>query len=101
MSDLFTYEPAQHARKSDPETSHEAAAKAEPLAHRHCGLILAHLKAIHPGGATVEDIAKATGLLAHQIGKRMSDLERANHAKAWEARKMSSGRSGRVWRAAQ
>jgi hypothetical protein len=99
MSDLFDYRAETHARRTDPKTSHVAAIKAEPVAKAHCALILAHLKAIYPSGATVEEIGKATGLLPHKVGKRMSDLQNARHARPDETKTLSSGRSGRVWRA--
>jgi hypothetical protein len=59
------------ARRTDPETSHQAAVKAKAFAGRHAAAILEALRA-GPAGQT--EIAKRCGLLPHQCGKRLSEL---------------------------
>lgn len=66
------------ARKSDPETSHQAAAEVEATgaASAHRSIIVAYLKQ-HPGETNAE-IAEGSGLDYCQIHKRMAELERMN-----------------------
>lgn len=68
------------ARSTDPGTSQEAAESAvkSGLVAAHCDLILGALVAHGPMCAS--EIAKSTGLLSHQIMKRLSDLDRKNLA---------------------
>lgn len=61
------------ARRSDPPTSHAAAAEAGGLAQRHRRQILA---ALLEGPAGQTEIARRTGLVPHQVGKRLSEMGR-------------------------
>lgn len=59
------------ARRTDPETSHQAAVKAKSFAGRHAAAILEALRA-GPAGQT--EIAARCSLLPHQTNKRLSEL---------------------------
>ena len=85
------------ARRSDPATSHAAAVSAVALAHADRTRILAHLNAIWPGAATYRDIADATGLERHAVGRRLSELRRAGMIVDAGERRMDSGRMGQLW----
>lgn len=61
------------ARRTDPETSHEAAAAVADFEADHFAQILDALR-IGPAGATA--IASRCGLGRDAVGKRMSELER-------------------------
>lgn len=61
------------ARASDPPTSHSAADQAGGLATRHRRQILA---ALLEGPAGQTEIAKRTGLLPHQVNKRLAEMGR-------------------------
>lgn len=64
------------ARSTDPGTSQEAADSAvnSGMVAAHCDLILGTLRA--RGAMTANRIAYFTGLLPHQVMKRLSDLGR-------------------------
>lgn len=61
------------ARRTDPETSHEAAAGVSDFEDDHHAQILEALS-LGPAGAT--EIASRCGLGRDAVGKRMSELER-------------------------
>ena len=63
----------RRARRTDPATSHEAAAGVDEFEGDHVAQILEAL-AIGPAGATA--IASRCGLGRDAVGKRMSELER-------------------------
>lgn len=94
--DLFSFA-TTHARRVDPDTSHDAAARAESLAAQHGNMIAGYLKSILPAGATVEQIGNGVGLDSHRVGKRMKELAIDNRAHHDGVRMMSTGREGRVW----
>lgn len=82
------------ARRRDPATSHQAAARVQEFSGAQHVLILS---ALHRPG-TVYDIAKRTGIPAHAVGKRMHELEKGGKV-AWTGAtaKSPSGRDCRVW----
>lgn len=83
------------ARRSDPATSHDAAAQAGGLAERHERQIIAALLEV-PLGAS--GIAKRCGLLPHQVGKRLAKLERDGRiAQTGRVVSSASGRGEREW----
>jgi predicted ArsR family transcriptional regulator len=86
------------ARRSDPETSHQAAGQATGLAHAHQERILASLRASEcPLGA--EQIADHIGILAYQVRKRLSELQDQHLIElAPGERKTRTGRCERLWR---
>ena len=59
------------ARKSDPDTSKEAAKRAERFAGSHAWKILT---ALHEGWGTAETISRATGLTVEQICRRLPEI---------------------------
>jgi len=93
--DLFT---PQRARRTDPSTSQEAAAKAAPLAMQHQNLILAALK-LSGDELGAEQIAERIGLNAYQVRKRLPEMQKQGWVALAEGeRKTNSGRSERLWR---
>lgn len=62
------------ARRSDPETSRQAAARARAFAGKHHRMILAALEA-GPAGKT--EIGRRCGLTEQQVARRMHELRRA------------------------
>jgi predicted Rossmann fold nucleotide-binding protein DprA/Smf involved in DNA uptake len=86
------------ARRSDPATSHDAAAQAGKLTERHERQIVAALLE-RPLGAS--GIAKQCGLLPHQVGKRLAKLEREERiVQTGRVVSSASGRGEREWRIA-
>ena len=89
---------AEHARKSDPSTSHQAATGAAQFAGRHSARILACLK--HHGPLTADEIAVHVGLNGHQVNKRLPDLRKSGKAiPTGQTRKSNSNHPERVWMA--
>lgn len=94
----LNFNPQRLARRSDPSTSHEAARRVREFASGHAATILSCLK--DHGPLTVDEIAKHTPLLAHQINKRLPELQRSGLVvPTGETRLSASGRPERVWRA--
>lgn len=83
------------ARRSDPVTSHLAASQAKDLSKVHHALILG---ALRRGAAGVDRIGQLTRLDAHQVGKRMAELQKARAVKlTGETVRSTSGRLQREW----
>jgi len=83
------------ARKSDPVTSHLAAAQAGELQAAHQREILATLK-LGPAGKSA--IAARSGLDGHAVARRLPELERKGLAGPTGRTVLSeSGRSEREW----
>lgn len=96
--ELLADVPRKLARRSDPSTSHAAAAKVAEFAGSHRAVIVAAL-AKH-GPMTVDQIAARTKLQSQQINKRLPDLQRdGKAAPTGEERPSASGHMERVWRA--
>lgn len=94
----LSFDPRRLARASDPITSHEAARRVREFAKGHALIILECLRT--HGDLTVDEIAKRTTLLAHQINKRTKELQDAGLIiTTGETRLSASGRNERVWRA--
>lgn len=78
------------ARNSDPETSHEAAAKHNRSGNsaKHCIIVL-RLVRLSPGLTAVELHASqdVSDLERHEISRRLSDLERAGQVQKGPERK--------------
>lgn len=84
-----------HARRTDPATSHKAAATVGKFAGEHHRRIMA---AIDPfDGSTVYELAEIAELNAHAIGKRMKELETKGLVYTEGERSGPSGRMCRVW----
>jgi len=73
----YTY-PAQTARRTDPETSHKAAARASKFATSHAGRILLALQ-LH-GPRSAHGLGLITGLSVVQIDRRLPELKRIGEA---------------------
>jgi hypothetical protein len=85
-----------HARRSDPETSHEAAGRVREFAAGQCAAILAVLQERGPLGA--EQIAAYLHFDAYAVRKRLADLEHAGRAKPLPLQRVTaSGRHERIW----
>lgn len=96
MSFDFKYDPFKHARKSDPVTSHAAAKSAVKIAGSHRERIL---DALNVMDGSQSDIAAATGLLPHQVNKRLADLQDDGLIEpTGYTKKGHAGREERIWR---
>ena len=86
------------ARRTDPATSHAAAAQTGPLSERHERQIIAALLECPLGSS---GIAQRCGLLPHQVGKRLAKLERDGRiVQTGRVVTSASGRGEREWRCA-
>ena len=89
--------PPPAARRTDPATSHQAAAKARELRDVHQGVILACLKAHGPLGK--DGLAARTRLDGVQVCRRLPELHRAGLIEPTGATVPSTaGREEREWR---
>jgi Mn-dependent DtxR family transcriptional regulator len=87
-----------HARRGDPETSHEAAGRVREFAAGQCAAILAVLREKGPLGA--EQIAAYLNIEPYSTRKRLADLEHAGKAQPLPMQRVTaSGRHERIWRA--
>ena len=82
------------ARRTDPQTSHDAASRAERFAASHAGRILAALKEHGPG--TPAALSGHTGLTVVQIDRRLPELRVIGLA--WPTGEILGGY--RVWKCA-
>ena len=74
------FEPLAHVRRTDPDTSEQAARKAKVLCNRHCQVILDLLRQVRtPMGA--QEIADVTRLDDIQVARRWADLVRVGLVK--------------------
>ena len=86
------------ARRTDPQTSHQAARSARSFAGEHHQAIL---EALAHGPAGASGIAARCGLLAHQVNKRIGELARAGRiVETGRTVRSASGRGEREWRCA-
>jgi predicted ArsR family transcriptional regulator len=81
-------------RRSDPVTSHIAAAMAGGLRRDHWRRILA---ALSDAPASKTELADRTGLDGHQIGKRLPELERVGLVRPCGMTRSRAGRPERIW----
>ena len=89
----------RHSRRTDPETSHAAAASLTSV-ETHKALILAYLKSIAPRSEIFESIASAVHMEPHAVARRLPDLMRDGLIeRTEETRRTSTGRTARCWRA--
>lgn len=98
----IAFVPRTLARRENPSTSHEAAARVYEFGGEHHAKILEALREHGPG--TAHEIAERCGLEAHAVGKRLNEL----HTRSFIGpvvdgrqkpltRKTPSGRSAQVW----
>lgn len=91
-------------RKTDPQTSRDAAARVHEFSGCHKAKILETLDKI--GIGTAHEIAAASGLDMHAVNRRIKELETSGMIKCPVSdedgkpltRKTPSGRNARVWR---
>lgn len=83
------------ARTSDPETSHDAAAKARSFAQGHYHLIC---QALRHGPQTIYEIADRTGLTHVQVARRTAEMNGVQIERCAETRPSPSGRACHLWR---
>lgn len=87
------------ARRTDPATSHQAAARAARFAESHAGRILS---ALQDGPATAHNLSERTGLTVVQIDRRLPELAAAGKARVMMWGPLPVTLDGfRVWEAAQ
>lgn len=96
------FEPRRLARRADPATSHDAAARVNEFGGHQHELILSVLRANGP--CTTFEVANHCYLDAHKVGKRMNELFEGGRIRVVldgvgkpMTRKTPSGRSARVW----
>jgi predicted ArsR family transcriptional regulator len=84
------------ARRTDPQTSHDAAASIEPAKQKHYTIILECMKQL--GAMTADEIATHSTLQTQQVNKRLPELLAAKSVKlTGQNRPSLSGRPARVW----
>lgn len=84
------------ARRTDPQTSHDAAASMGRAATMQCAKVFNALRALGKAGA--EQIGERCNLPAYAVRKRLPELEDAGLIYPTEhTRKTLSGRSERIW----
>jgi predicted ArsR family transcriptional regulator len=97
MLQLSIFDSAPAARRTDPRTSHEAAASAKDLQARHHRIILACLR--DHGPASKDRIASLTNLTGTQVARRTTELERAGLIRdTGDKARSTAGRAERVWK---
>lgn len=96
MQAMDLFDPRNLARASDPETSHQAAARVSEFAGAQRIRILAALRDGLKLGA--EQIADSIGLAAYEVRKRLPELQAQGLAKPTDdTRTTRGGRLERVW----
>ena len=86
------------ARRSDPQTSKDAAKSAADFASSHCGIILSALKKYGPAGKT--RLAARTQISDVAVARRLADLQKQGLAEpTGETEINGKNRQERIWRA--
>lgn len=94
---IFDTEPRTLARRTDPATSHAAAARVGEFAATHHGKILEAMRRLGGFGGA-EQIAAYSKIDAYQVRKRLPELERMGAVRALsQTRQTATGRAERVW----
>lgn len=105
--DLFSYEPPAppppkfgepKARRTDPETSHQAAERMKPLANAdRFAVLMEHYR--NPAGLTDFELAGNLGRLQTSLGMRRNELRAAGMIETTTMRRPTpSGSPAIVWR---
>lgn len=99
IDDLFTDMDRKRARRSDPATSHEAAALVREFDGEHYRRILEALTLLCFG--TCYSLAEGSGLDHVAVARRLPELERAGRIRRCEQTAVApNGRRVTVWRMA-
>ena len=94
MQQVELFSPMPRARKSDPVTSHRAAAKVAGSASAHRALIVDAIR--RKPGMTYREIASYTGLEPVAVGRRLVEAERMGAVRPGVERTIG-GRAMRLW----
>jgi predicted ArsR family transcriptional regulator len=87
---------APRARRSDPATSHDAAASVDVFSAEHYQRIIRALKSGGPG--TIYEIAERCGMTHVQVARRLPEMQgRLVRIRASITRRGPTGRACRVW----
>ncbi len=97
MNQLSLLDPPR-ARRHDPETSKAAARMAEKFQRGHHRQILDYLDGIAPWSAHYIQIATATGLDKHAVGRRIKELKDADLIAQGPDGNLPNGNVARSWR---
>ena len=98
--DDFTLWDPPATRRTDPETSHQAARDAAWLQAANRGLALRLIRAEGPRGMTDYELATASGIAVNSIGVRRGELYRKGYVEKTTMRRPSGvGSAMIVWRA--
>lgn len=93
----FDFDAHKHARHSDLDTSHAAAASMKVAAQILCVQILAHL--VSDGPQTFDEVSFHLKIPAARVWKRLSDLKNHGYIEpSGITRPGISGRAQTVWR---
>jgi len=95
---IFQMPEFPRVRKTDPETSFQAAESIKPVAERHFQVILECLQA--HGALGKDGIASLTSLNGNQVARRLNEMQKIGliHLTG-KTVKSNSGRSEREWSA--
>jgi len=95
---IFKMPEFPRVRKTDPETSFQAAESIKPVAERHFHVILECLQA--HGALGKDGIASLTNLDGNQVARRLNEMQKIGliHLTG-KTVKSNSGRSEREWSA--
>jgi len=95
---IFQMPEFPRVRKTDPETSFQAAESIKPVAERHFQVILECLQA--HGALGKDGIASLTSLDGNQVARRLNEMQKIGliHLTG-KTVKSNSGRSEREWSA--
>ena len=94
VQQLSIFDPPR-ARRSDPGTSQEAAARACEFTAEHYQKIITALRA---GPGTIYEVAERAGITHVQVARRTSEMEgRRVRTLPGEVRRSPTGRKCRVW----
>ena len=90
---------SKRARKSDPDTSKDAALKASKFASGHWRLIRECLENALPWSMHFQAIAEKTGLEEHAVARRLKELETAGLIERNGTTHLRNGNRATLWRA--
>jgi DNA-binding MarR family transcriptional regulator len=98
MPDLFDYQPPPRAfaRRTDPETSHEAAKSIEPDLTKIESTVLLAIP-FAPGTAILDEVTRETGLDKVTASPRFKPLEEKGFIRRVGKRPGTSGRQQTSW----
>ena len=100
MTQGTLFEQQSPARRTDPETAHEAAAANQPERSKQRHDVLGYLRGMGFYGATDCQISQALGILRTSAGKRRHELVALGLVEnSGQRRETDTGSTAIVWRA--